>query len=682
MAKEFAALSALFLGVALSAQQAPPPPQPVRPAEAAPIQGGRGSATGPGAIGGADSLLMEAPRPVGSGAISGVVTNGSTGAPIEGALVALNGNSTEVGQLSPSWPIQLTDSKGRFVFTDLPAGSYSLGASGPGYLNGGYRRVPGVTGNSPVVLTAGQWFSEAHIKLWRPAAISGMVRDERGEALVGVRVRMLVGAVVAGRERWASGPVTQTDDRGMYRFGGLVKGRYLIHVPSIQISLPAGEAALYRFPSMPVRNILHVVRGADDSGVIAGLFPSPPADEKGSVYPSVFHPAARSVDKAEPIALDFAEDRGGVDIEMVPVPSVQVSGSVAGPADVIAGIPVRLIAAGNEQLGLAGDTGVTKTDAAGRFAFQHIPSGDYTVVVSRSVAEFQVNGSVSQQEALVPLGATPFGLTMSNLGNSNGVVLNGASMPGGVDATGRLEVSVGARALSGLVVQVTPTVRVSGFFDWDGSDTPPAGARAPIVVRLEPADGDVSLGVQFCNASRPDPNDPTARITFLCESVKPGRYALGEGLSGPTSTFRLIGASWNGRDLIDLPLEVSGDGPVTGVVLKLSSQMNKVGGTVRGAEGRTANDSAVIMFPAAQTAWREAGISSPRFRSTNIGVDGAFDFGAVLPGEYLLAAVSLEERARVTDATFLAAIAGRATRVKVGPASTVSQELRVIRPLP
>ena len=157
---------------------------------------------------------------------------------------------------------------------------------------------------------------------------------------------------------------------------------------------------------MPVRNVLHVIRGADDSGVIAGLFPSAPADEKGSVYPSVFHPAARSVDKAEPIALTFAEDRTGVDIEMVPVPSVSVSGTVAGPADIVAGIPVRLIAAGNEQIGLAGDTGVTKTDAAGRFTFQHIPSGDYVVTVSRSVAEFQVNGFVAHQEALVPPGAT------------------------------------------------------------------------------------------------------------------------------------------------------------------------------------------------------------------------------------------------------------------------------------
>jgi hypothetical protein len=365
---------------------------------------------------------------------------------------------------------------------------------------------------------------------------------------------------------------------------------------------------------------------------------------------------------------------------MVPVPSVSVSGSVAGPADAIAGIPVRLIAAGNEQLGLAGDTGVTKTDAAGRFTFPHVPSGDYVVVVSRSVAEFQVNGSVAQQEALVPPGATPFGLRMSNTGAPNGMTLNGASMPVGPDMTGRLAISVGGRAVSGLVVPVTPAVKVSGYFDWDGSDTPPAGARIPVVVRIEPADGDLSLGAYFCNATRPMPDDPPMRITFTCENVKPGRYTIAELLVG-SSAHRMIGATWNGRDIIDTPLEVSGDAPITGVVIRMSTQMNKVAGTVRAADGRVANDGGVIAFPVSQAAWREAGVVAIRFRSTGVGADGTFDFGPVLPGEYLLAAVSMEDRARGTDPAFLAAIAGRATRVTVGPASTISQELRLIGPV-
>lgn len=618
---------------------------------------------------------------VGSGAISGVVTDGSTGTPIEGVLVGLSGGGAVVGQAAASWPRQVTDNKGRFIFTDLPAGSYSLGASRPGYLPGGYRRVPGIGGpvqtSIQLSLADGHWFTEGHIKLWKPVAISGTIRDERGEPFVGVRVRMLMGTTVAGRERWASGPVTETDDRGMYRFAGLTPGRYLIHVPSIQISLPSGEVALYRYPSMPVRNVLHVVRGPDESGIITGLFPSAPPDERGSVYPSVFHPAARSVDKAEPIALTFAEERSGVDIEMVPVPSVSVSGTVAGPPDSVAGIPARILVAGNEPLGLAGDTGVTKTDAAGRFIFHHVPAGDYVIIVSRSVADYQVWGFVAQQEALVPAGANPFGLRLSNMGGSNGTVLNGALMPGGKDVTGRLEVSVGSRSISGLVVPVTPTVPVSGHLEWDGMEVPPSGAPVPPVLRLEPADGDVTLGVYFCFLSRPVPGDPPARITFTCDNVKPGRYVLANWGVGGT-THRLVGATWNGRDIIESPLEVSGDGPVTGVVLRMSSQMNKVTGTVRGPDGRVASDGMVIAFPVSQAAWREAGVTTIRFRSATVGADGTYELTSILPGDYLLAAVSIDDRDRGTEPAFLASIAGRATRVTLGPSSTVTQELRVI----
>jgi hypothetical protein len=196
-------------------------------------------------------------------------------------------------------------------------------------------------------------------------------------------------------------------------------------------------------------------------------------------------------------------------------------------------------------------------------------------------------------------------------------------------------------------------------------------------VRLEPADGDVAPGVYFCNTRRPTPEDPSARITFACENVKAGRYVLANWMFG-RATYRLVGATWNGRDIIESPLEVTGDDPVTGIVLRLSSQMNRVTGLVRGPDGRAASDGAVIVFPASQAAWREAGVTSIRFGSADVGVDGAYELGPLLPGDYLLAAVSLEDRARGTEPAFLAAIAGRATRVTIGPSSTLSQELRVI----
>ncbi len=253
-------------------------------------------------------------------------------------------------------------------------------------------------------------------------------------------------------------------------------------------------------------------------------------------------------------------------------------------------------------------------------------------------------------------------------------------MPGGADVTGRLDVSVGNRAVTGLVVAVSPTVTVSGHFEWDGSEEPPTGVPVPPVVRLEPADGDVALGMYFCSVPRPVAGDTPARITFVCDNIKPGRYVLSNWGVGGT-THRLIGASWNGRDIIESPLEVSGDGPVTGVVLRMSSQMNKVSGIVRGAVGGVATDGAVIAFPVSQAAWREAGVTTIRFQSAIIGAGGAYDLGPMLPGDYLLAAVPIEDRSRGAEPGFLASISGRATRVTVGPNSILSQELRMIGPV-
>src|SRR5687768_12896171 len=112
MLNRLAELWVVFAVVVGPADEPPPPPSPYRQLPA-PAPGGRGASTGPSVLGGADSLLMEAPRPVGSGAISGVVTDGATGAPIEGALVGLTGSSSAVAQPGPAWPTQVTDSKGR-----------------------------------------------------------------------------------------------------------------------------------------------------------------------------------------------------------------------------------------------------------------------------------------------------------------------------------------------------------------------------------------------------------------------------------------------------------------------------------------------------------------------------------------------------------------------------------------
>ena len=181
--------------------------------------------------------------PAASAAISGSVTDALTGRPLAGAIVSLR---PPIG--STTGPLirltrQLTDDRGRFVFTGLPPGDgYTISTVQPGYVDGAFGQSAMLAPPSRIVLREGQWFPDANIQMWKPGAISGRVFDEFGEPAVGVFVRALAQQFVAGRQQLLAGPVAATDDRGEYRIGSLPPGGYLIQVPSVQSTVPTGAS--------------------------------------------------------------------------------------------------------------------------------------------------------------------------------------------------------------------------------------------------------------------------------------------------------------------------------------------------------------------------------------------------------------------------------------------------------
>jgi hypothetical protein len=153
-----------------------------------------------GAPGGAPPPPGQTPqRPAGTGAISGVIRDGQTGRPIAGALVYVG-----ITGRGPAGPMsrQITDAKGRFVFTDLPeSDSFFLNVSKAGYNDGHYGDtgpVSGGVGSGLIKLGRGEWYRDAHIPMFKPAVIAGTVVDEAGEPVVGAFVRVLPKIHVAG----------------------------------------------------------------------------------------------------------------------------------------------------------------------------------------------------------------------------------------------------------------------------------------------------------------------------------------------------------------------------------------------------------------------------------------------------------------------------------------------------
>lgn len=153
-------------------------------------------------------------------AILGQVVEAGSGRGVDRAVVTVVGG--------PSPRRILTDRRGRFLVTGLPAGVYAISAQRTGFLNGtlGQRRPDGE--GHTLTLAFGQWLANVEVPISRPAVITGLVLDDRGEPLVDV-------AVSAFRRTWDSAGVglelvteARTDDTGTYRFTSLTPGDHLI----------------------------------------------------------------------------------------------------------------------------------------------------------------------------------------------------------------------------------------------------------------------------------------------------------------------------------------------------------------------------------------------------------------------------------------------------------------------
>ena len=96
----------------------------------------------------------------------------------------------------------VTDDDGRFTFSNLPPGRYSLVVEKPGYVKTFYgSKRPGGTPGTPVAVLAGQPAPNITIRVPRGAVIAGTVRDQFGTPVSSAQVSVKQAVVVNGRRR-------------------------------------------------------------------------------------------------------------------------------------------------------------------------------------------------------------------------------------------------------------------------------------------------------------------------------------------------------------------------------------------------------------------------------------------------------------------------------------------------
>ena len=613
-----------------------------------------------------------APSEAGASTISGVAVDGTTNQPLAGVVVYLG--PPQHGP--PGAPIrQLTDGKGRFVFTRLPAyDGYFINATKFGYREGHYGRPSSGQLGARITVGEGEWVQDIRVVMNRPATISGIVTDDHNEPLVGAYVRVLRQVIVSGEPQIAAGHVATTDDRGMYRIVNLVPGKYYVQMPSVQNAFPAStptatlagmapqSVASAQAAGRPIAFADPVVDVDATTQLVIGRYPIPPrsADGKRRVYPSTFFPAASTIAGATLITVSPGEERTGIDLRVAPVAAWRVSGRIDAPTDATAGMTVRLALPGTEDLGEGSEVATALVGPDGRFHFIDVPSGAYLVDARDTVAEYQSSGALGAITALprTPANPTSGSGTFGVFSGTEGTRMSYRNRAG-AGWWGRQAVNVDGRDVADLVVAMNKGGTISGRYVFEG-----ARPQIPLGVTAQPARGHARLGIVRSrdNASGPD--------TFLIEGLMPGEYVL-----RPPSRAKSI--ICGGQDYTYRPIDMSAARDLSDCVVTLTDKTIVVTGTARDDRGRGLSEIGIIVFPVEREQWTAFGFSPDRIKSVQATNSGFFRFQSLPAGEYLFIAVPAEQVNAWAEPGYLAVAAALATRVRLSWGDVVAQDLTV-----
>ncbi|MBV8551042.1 MAG: carboxypeptidase regulatory-like domain-containing protein [Acidobacteriaceae bacterium] len=155
--------------------------------------------------------------------ISGTVLEHATNRPLNNVLVGIAPVEHRAQPLAA-----VTGADGRFLFTNLPRGKYSLGAqrrSGPIQLYQQHEQF-----STAIAIGPGLDSENIVFPLQAFARISGTVLDEEGEPVSSAQVQLLRKAISNGAPEVIQSGSTSTSNSGAFHFAHLAPGTYFIAV--------------------------------------------------------------------------------------------------------------------------------------------------------------------------------------------------------------------------------------------------------------------------------------------------------------------------------------------------------------------------------------------------------------------------------------------------------------------
>lgn len=646
--------------------------------------GGRGAAAGQGR----DATQTAA---VGTGLIIGQVITGDAGTPVRRARVNLSGAELR-GQRTT-----VTDDEGRFVFTQLPAGRYSMTASKAGFVSIAYGAKTAGRAGTPIQLADGQKLESKPIPMPKGGVVTGVVLDEYGEPSPGTPVRALRMVMRTGEKRLESAGTSTTDDRGQYRIYGLQPGQYIVTAQprntglgGLQVSVAAeienalqqmqqqlGRGAGAGQPGMGGRgagagrggqlgDLLQNMGGGRGQQIIEQLQQQLDPDGQAAVgYAPVFFPGTTSPSAATTVDIVVGQERYGVDFQLQLVSTSNVAGTLTGADGVVpAGAQVTL-APVDTLPGLPGGTQTVRANQTGAFSFRNVTPGQYRVS-----ARAQVRTPVAETE--VPAAAGGRG---------------GRGGRGGAPAEilwAHADITVDGRDLADVALQLQKGMTVSGRLAFDGTKllAPTDFSRVRVML--------TAVGTQDTEfGGLPNATvDASGRFTIV--GVPPGRYSLrgtapagtgGPGVgaggalaAGGSGNWILKSSVAGGRDTLDFPLEIGPNMNITDAVLTFADRTTELTGLLQDAQGAATSDYSIIIFPTDSQYWVP---QSRRIQSVRPGTDGRYTVRNLPPGDYALAAVTDVEPGEWFDPEFLRELIAASMRISLADGDRKTQDIRL-----
>jgi len=601
------------------------------------------------------------PPATGTSVLAGLVISDDDGhRPIRRALVTISG-STVRGQ-----PLVSTDDTGHFRLTGLPTGTYTAVVSKPGYVSTYYgSRRPGRAPGTPFTLADGQR-RDLTIPLMHGAVVSGAISDPFGRPLPDIRVSVLEVRTVNGDRRLVTVPTAgpngnTTDERGNYRLWGLPPGTFVV------------SAAPNGFPSnAAVRQITSTDLDWARQQLTSGRAGTSAPDAGHTVgYATVYFPGVVDAGSASQIAVTAGQERSGIDFSLQLVPTAVLGGVVIGldGQPVTSGAQVLLTRAQSPQpagggvIAAAFSSRNLGLDRFGKFSLAGVEPGQYTLTARGS-----------NRTAGPPLPPPP-PLSSSAPGATPPPL---PPQPLTYELWATLDVSVAGDDLTGLVLTMRPGMTVSGRVAFEGT-SPPVDDLTRVRVGLTPATND---GIAFNVGAKPG----AANGTFTLTGVTPGRYRPNASVAAPPAgrgagpvpggptPWRLKSVMWQGRDLLDLLLDVRPNEDVSDVTLTFTDLTTELSGSLLTTSGDPASGYVVLVFPVDALLWLP---NSRRIRQIQPAPDGTYKAVNMPAGAYYLGAVTDVDSVDLSDPSFLEQVAAASLRITITDGGKTVQNLRL-----